>query len=154
MVSLGTIADLLSSIDAIRAAVHAWVQGTKGWKKKLQLELQINIELILSYLECDLPVDSVIASLETSNMKAALETGFNVNKLKRGKVSDEVAGDQPQYRQYVGWTTDKLFSNIYVKITDLQTIVEMDPDNEKIRKSVRLINILKLMLLLMKHINA
>ena len=30
----------------------------------------------------------------------------------------------------------------------------MDPDNVKIRKRVRLINILKLMLLLTKHINS
>jgi hypothetical protein len=30
----------------------------------------------------------------------------------------------------------------------------MDPENEKIRKRVRVVNILKLMLLLMKHINA
>jgi hypothetical protein len=41
-----------------------------------------------------------------------------------------------------------------VKTQDLQTIVKMDPQNERIRKGVRLINILKLMLLLMKHINA
>jgi hypothetical protein len=54
----------------------------------------------------------------------------------------------------VGWSTERLFSNIYVKIKDLQTIVRMDPENKKIRKGVRLINILKLMLLLMKHINA
>jgi hypothetical protein len=87
-------------------------------------------------------------------MKAALESGFNFNSLKKGKVREVVAGDQPQYQQYVGWSTEKLFSNIYVKIKDLQTIVRMDPHNERIRKGVRLINVLKLMLLLMKHINA
>lgn len=74
--------------------------------------------------------------------------------MKKGKVTEDVAGDQPQYQQYVDWSTERLFSNIYVKIKDLQTIVRMDPENEKIRKRVRLINILKLMLLLMKHINA
>ena len=154
MFNLGTLKDLLSSVDAIRAAIHSWVQGTRGWKRKLQLELQINIELIFSYLRYDLPVDEVVAGLQTAHMKTALESGFNFNKLKKGEVTDDVAGDQPQYQQYVGWSTERLFSNIYVKIQDLQTIVEMDPDNEKIRKGVRLVNILKLMLLLMKHINA
>jgi hypothetical protein len=69
-------------------------------------------------------------------------------------VTEGVTGKQPQYRQYVGWTTERLFSNIFVKIQDLQTIVRIDPRNERIRKGVRLVNILKLMLLLMKHINA
>jgi len=154
MFSLGTIQDLLSSIDAIRAAIHSWVKGTRGWKRKLQLELQVNIELIFSYLECGLPVNEVVAGLHTAHMKNALESGFNFNKLKKGEVADDVAGDQPQYQQYIGWSTERLFSNIYVKIADLQTIIGMDPDNERIRPGVRLINILKLMLLLMKHLNS
>ena len=69
-------------------------------------------------------------------------------------MSQEIVGDQSQYKRYVGWTTEKLLSNIVVKIRGLKTTVEMDPDNVKIRKRVRLINILKLTLLLIKHINS
>ena len=154
MFSLGTLSHLISIVDSVLETINAWVKGTKGWRRKLQLELLSNIELIFSYAKYDLPVDDVIANLQTRNMKSALESGFNFDSLKRGKITDDTAGDQPQYQQYVGWSTEKLFSNIYVKIQDLQTIVEMDPHNEKIRKGVRLVNILKLMLLLMKHINA
>lgn len=154
MFSLGTIKDLISSVDSVLETVNAWVRETKGWKRKLQLELLSNIELIFSYVKYDLPIDDVIANLQTQNMRSALESGFNFHSLQRGRLTRDVAGEQPQYQQYVGWSTERLFSNIYVKIKDLQTIVRMDPDNEKIRKSVRLINILKLMLLLMKHINA
>ncbi len=154
MFSLGTLSQLVSSVDSVLETINAWVRGTRGWKRRLQLELLSNIELVFSYAKYDLPVDDVIANLQTENMKAALESGFNFNSLKRGKLKGDVAGDQPQYQQYVGWSTERLFSNIYVKIKDLQTIVRMDPDNEKIRKGVRLTNILKLMLLLMKHINA
>jgi len=154
MFGLGTVKDLLSSIDSVLEAMNAWVKGTRGWRRKLQLELLSNVELIFSYLKYDLPVDNVIANLQTVNMKDGLESGFNFNSLKRGKVAGDIAGDEPQYQPYVGWSTEKLFSNICVKIQDLQTIVRMDPENERIRKSVRLINILKLMLLLMKHINS
>ena len=87
-------------------------------------------------------------------MEAALESGYNFDKLKKGPVTEQVAGEEPQYQQYTGWTTEDLFSNIYVKIKDLQTIIKMDPYNEKIRKRVRLINSLKLMLLLIKHISS
>lgn len=152
--ALGTLGDLISSVDSVLGTIRSWVKGTRGWKRKLQLELLSNVELVFSYVKYELPVDDVIASLQTGNMKAALESGFNFNSLERGKVRSDVAGDQPQYQQYVGWSTERLFSNIYVKIRDLQTIVQMDPDNPKIRKSVRLINVLKLMLLLTKHINA
>jgi hypothetical protein len=130
------------------------VKGTRGWRRKLQLELLSNIELIFSYVKYDLPVNDVIGNLQTARMKDALESGFNFKSLTKGGVTESVAGDQPHYQQYVGWTTEELFSNITVKIQDLQTIVRIAPDNKKIRQGVRLINILKLMLLLVKHINA
>jgi hypothetical protein len=152
--NLGTLSHLISIVDSVLATINAWVKGTKGWKRKLQLELQSNIELIFSYVRYDLPVDDVIANLRTAHMKAALESGFNFNSLKKGQVIEGVTGKQPQYQQYVGWTAERLFSNIFVKMQDLQTIVKMDPQNKRIRKGVRLINLLKLMLLLMKHINA
>lgn len=154
MLNLGTFSQLLSIVDSVSETVNSWVKGTRGRRRKLLLELQSNLELIFSYGRFDLPIDDVIAKLQTKNMEAALESGFNFNTLKKGKVTQRVAGKEPQYRQYAGWTTERLFSNVYVKIKDLQTIVEMDPHNEKIRKRVRLINILKLILLLMKHINS
>jgi hypothetical protein len=152
--NLGTLSHLISIVDSVLETINGWVRGTKGWRRKLQLELQSNIELIFSYVRYDLPVDDVIANLRTAHIKTTLESGFNFNTLKRGRVTESVTGKQPQYQQYVGWTTERLFSNILVKIEDLQTIVKMDPQNERIRKGVRLINILKLMLLIMKHINA
>jgi hypothetical protein len=154
MFTLGTLSQLIAAIDSILETINAWVKGTRGWRRKLQLELLSNIELIFSYVRYDLPVDDVIANLQTARMKAALESDFNFNLLERRRVAPAVAGEQPQYQQYVGWTTEQLFSNIYLKIQDLQTIVKVDPQNKRIRKGVRLINILKLMLLLVKHVNA
>jgi hypothetical protein len=153
MFDLGTLSHLMSIFEPILETIRSWVRGTRGWRQKLQLELLSNIELIFSYVRYDLPVADVIAKLQTAHMKAALESGFNFNTLERGRVTERITGKQPQYQQYVGWTTERLFSNIYVKIRDLQTIVEMAPRNERIRPGVRLINILKLMLLLVKHIN-
>ncbi len=154
MFDLGTFADLVKMIDSVLGTVRSLVQKSTGTKRMLLLELESNIELIFSYGRSDLPIDSVIAKLETKEMEEALKSGFDVNSLKRSKISQETVGDQSQYKQYVGWTTEKLFSNIIVKMRDLKTTVEMDPDNVKIRKRVRLINILKLTLLLIKHINS
>jgi hypothetical protein len=48
----------------------------------------------------------------------------------------------------------RLFTHIYVKIKTLKTLVDIDPENEKYRKNVRLINLRKLMILLLKHISS
>jgi hypothetical protein len=154
MFDLGTFTDLIKIVDSVLDTIRSWVQESTGTKRMLLLELESNIELILSYGRSDLPINSVIAKLETKEMEEALKSGFDVNSLKRSKVSQEIVGEQSQYKRYVGWTTERLFSNIVVKIRDLKTAVEMDPENVKIRKRVRLINILKLMLLLTKHINS
>ena len=110
------------------------------------------IQVLGLHTEGDSPIDKVIARLEIKHMDAALESDFNFGSLKRGKLKQSTVGEVPQHRPYVGWTTEHLFSSIYLKIKQLQTIVEIDPDNERFRKSVRLINIRKLMILLLKHI--
>lgn len=154
MFDLGSFAHLISVVDSVLEAINSWVKATEGRKRMLLLELQSNIELIFSYGKSDLPINSVVAKLETKEMEDALKCGFDLNSLQRDKVQESTVGNESQYQRYVGWTTEKLFSNILVKIRDLQSAVEMDPDNVRIRKRVRLINVLKLMLLLMKHVNA
>ena len=113
-----------------------------------------NIGLIGLYTEGNSPLDSVIAKLETKHLEATLESNFGFNSLKKGKVRKSTTGDVPQHKKYVGWTTERLFSSIYLKVKKLQTIVEIDPYNERYRKSVRLLNIRKLMILLLKHIKS
>ena len=154
MFDLGTFSQLISTVDSVLDAISSWVAETRGRKRMLLLELQSNIELIFSYGRSGLPINEVIAKLQTEQMEDALKSGFDINSLQREKVGESTVGNQSQYKRYIGWTTEQLFSNIYLKIRDLQTTVVMDPDNVRIRKRVRLINILKLMLLLVKHIGS
>jgi hypothetical protein len=106
------------------------------------------------YREGQVPIDKLIRKLDVSHCKAALESNFNFASLKRGRVSETLARGVGQFQPYVGWTTEQLFSNIYLKITELQSIVDMDNDGKQFRKGVRLLNVLKLMLLLLKHLKS
>lgn len=144
----------ISTTASVVNTLNSLIKGTKGVKRSLLIELQSNVQLISLYIEGDAPIDKVISKLDASRCKAALESNFNFNSLKRGRVSKAATEGVPQYKAYVGWTTEQLFSNIYLKIRELQNIVDIDPDNKKFRKSVRLINVLKLMLLLSKHLRA
>jgi hypothetical protein len=152
MAEAGAILTIISTTASVLPTLNKLIKGTRGRKRALLLELRNDIQLIGLYTEGDSPIDKVIAKLEIKHMEAALESDFNFGSLKKGRLKQNTVGDVPQHQPYVGWTTEQLFSSIYLKIKQLQTIVEIDPDNERFRKSVRLINIRKLMILLLKHI--
>ncbi len=154
MLDSTTILRGITTTTAVINTLKSLTKGTRGTKRGLVIELHSNIRLILLYAEGGAPIDKVIGKLDVSKCKAALESDFNFNSLKRGRVSKPAAKDVAQYKAYVGWTTEQLFSNIYLKITDLQNIVDIDPGNRRFRKSVRLLNVLKLMILLLRHLKS
>jgi hypothetical protein len=149
-----TIFKGVDTATSVVKALKSLLKGSRGVKRALLLELQGNIQLILLYREGHVPIDKLIRKLEVSHCKAALESNFNFASLERGRVSATLAQGLAQFRPYVGWTTEQLFSNIYLKITELQSIVDMDSDGKQFRKGVRLLNVFKLMLLLLKHLKS
>ena len=149
-----TIFKGIDTTTSVVRALQSLLKGSRGLKRALLLELQKNIQLILLYREGEVPIDKLIRKLDVSHCKAALESNFNFTSLKRGRVSKALTQGVAQFRPYVGWTTEQLFSNIYLKITELQTIVDMGGDGKQLRKGVRLLNALKLMLLLLRHLKS
>lgn len=149
-----TILKGIDTTTSVVKALQSLVKGSRGVKRALLLELQSNIQLILLYTEGAVPIDKLIRKLDVSQCKSALESNFNFASLKRGRVSETLTRGVTQFRPYVGWTTEQLFSNIYLKIRELQSIVEIDSDGKQFRKGVRLLNTLKLMLLLLKHLKS
>jgi hypothetical protein len=149
-----TIFKGIDTTTSLVKALQSLLKGSRGVKRALLLELQSNIQLILLYREGAVAVDKLIRKLDVSHCRAALESNFNFASLKRGRVSEALTQGVAQFRPYVGWTTEQLFSNIYLKITELQSIVDMDSDGKQLRKGVRLLNAFKLMLLLLKHLKS
>ena len=152
MLELEPVFKGLSTAASVAKFIHSLIKSTRGTKRTLLIELKQNIQLIYLHFESGTPIDRVIAKLDSSYYKKAVESNFNFNSLQKAKLKEKLINNVPQYKHYVGWTTEQLFTNIYLKIHTLQIIVEIDAKNEKLRKNVRLINILKLMLLLLKHI--
>jgi hypothetical protein len=148
-----TIFKGIDTTTSVVKALKSLLKGSRGVKRALLLELQGNIQLILLYREGQVAIDKLIRRLDVSHCKSALESNFNFASLKRGRVNEALTQGVAQFRPYVGWTTEQLFSNIYLKITELQNIVDMDGDGQ-LRKGVRLLNALKLMLLLLKHLKS
>jgi len=149
-----TILKGIDTTTSVVKALQSLVKGSRGVKRALLLELQSNIQLILLYAEGTVAIDKLIRKLDVSHCKAALESNFNFSSLKRGRVREALTEGTAQFKPYIGWTTEQLFSSIYLKLKELQSIVDIDSDGKQFRKGVRLLNALKLMLLLLKHLKS
>lgn len=137
----------LSMIDDI-------IKRNKGLKKMLLIEMKKNIETI-DLLREGINIDDVILNLETKQLEKAFSSGFDFNsyQLLKPKVNKEIAGENLFYNRYVGWTFERLFESILIKIEVLQKIVRIGSQRGNVNKTVRLNNVLKLMTLLLLHID-
>lgn len=154
MIEPGSILSGLSSITGVLSTIDSLLKGSRGAQRSLLLELEGNVRLILLDKKGTIAVEKLVKRLETDATRKAMESGFNFRSLKSGKVKTRTAGDSPRLQRYVGWSTEKLFANIYLKIKELQNIVALDPDSDHFRVTVRLKNIFSLMILLIRHIKS
>ncbi|NIW46237.1 MAG: hypothetical protein GWN14_15465 [candidate division Zixibacteria bacterium] len=153
MIDIVGFLSALTNIPKTIQLIDEQIKRSRGRKRILLIEMKQNISTIKLYTERGAPIDKVILALRTSKLEELLESNFNFNRIEKSKVKEETTGSVPFYKPYIGWSTYQLFENIYLKITDLQGVVKIDTNNPNIRKSVRLINILKLIKLLLVHIS-
>lgn len=138
-------------------AINTLIKQSRGQRRELLRELQNNINQISVYIESgaeDAGIDKVIAALQVSCYEAASKDGFDFNVLHRGRLAPRLLKDLPQFKTYSGFSTEQLFDKLYTWMHRLKIIARDYPDSPKFRKRVRLINIWKLMLLLVRHINS
>lgn len=153
MVTPNNVVSIFSNTAQVIEALDRTIRKSRGRKRKLLIELLTNIEMIDLYTEGEAPIIEVIKRLESRSFEEAIESNFNFKSFKAGKIKENLI-ETPQHKSYLGWSTERLFTHIYVKIKTLKTLVDIDPQNEKYRKSVRLINLRKLMILLLKHVSS
>ena len=138
-------------------AINALIKASRGQRRQLLMELQNNINEISVYIESgagEEGIDKLIAALQVACYESANKGGFDFNSLKRGRLSPALLKQLPQFKAYGGYTTEQLFDKLYTSIHRLKIIARDYPANPGFRKRVRLINIWKLLLLVVKHINA
>lgn len=144
----------LSSAATAAKTIQSLLKNTRGVQRSLLLELQKNMNLIYLFLGDETKLTTIVNKLDTRVYEEASKTDFNFSDIKKGKVSQRLVGEIKQLHPYVGWSTEQLFENIYLKIHQLKTITEIDPDTNKFRLGVRLKNLHKMMVLLIKHVKS
>lgn len=144
----------LSSAATAAKTIQTLLKNSRGVKRALLLELQKNLNLLYLFLNDESKLTTIVNKLDVRVYEEAVKTNFDFNDIKKGKLSPRLTGDIKQLQPYVGWNTEQLFENIYLKIHQLKSITEIDPDNSKFRLSVRLKNLHKMMVLLIKHVKS
>ena len=144
----------LSTTASVASTFQSLLKNTRGTQRALLLELQKNINLLNLFADDSSKLETIIKRLDTREYEKAVKTDFNFKDLKKTKVSGRLVLDIKSLQPYAGWQTEQLFENIYLKTHQLKSIIEIDPKNTGFRLGVRLKNLHKIMILLLKHIKS
>lgn len=147
------LADLAPGIKSI----NALIKESRGTKREVLRELHDNIDRIALFQQTGMPADGinrVVSGLRVETYLAASKSGFDFNSLQKAKLAAASVRDVPLFKSLVGSTTEQLFDKVYAAIHRLRIICAEYPDDPKLRKNVRLVNIFKLMLVLVRHIKS
>ena len=144
----------LSTTASVASTFQSLLKNTRGTQRALLLELQKNINLLNLFIDDTARTSTIIKKLNVSEYEKAVQSDFNFKDLKKTRVSGRLVMNVKSLQAYAGWQTEQLFENIYLKIHQLKSIIDIDPDNQNFRLSVRLKNLHKIMILLLKHIKS
>jgi hypothetical protein len=144
----------LTTTEKMAKSVNAILKNSKGHKRAVLRELKENLNLLLLARKNQLPSDKVISKLERKNYLAASDAGFNFKSIKRSSLKQKTTRDVPQFKKYIGWSTERLLENINLKIKQLQDIIDMQVVSKNLDLNTRLENLTRLMILLLQHIKS
>jgi hypothetical protein len=144
----------LTTTEKMAKSVNAILKNAKGHKRGVLRELKENLNLLLLARKNQLPSDKVISKLERKNYLAASDAGFNFKSIKRSSLRQKTTRDVPQFKKYIGWSTERLLENTNLKIKQLQDIIDMQLVSKNLDLDARLENLTRLMILLLQHIKS
>ena len=150
----GSAFQALTTTEKIARTVDSIVKNSRGHKRAVLRELQENISLLLLVRTGQFPAHKVIPRLERKQYLAAADGGFNFRQIKRPSLREKTIRQVPQFKKYVGWSTERMLENIYIKVKQLQTIVEMERGRKNVNLELRTKYLLRLMILLLSHIQS
>ena len=145
--SIATTYTGLKAISDMRAK-------TRGDARSLVEELKENSRLCWLVIEEDVEPGKIIPKLSHSEFDRLNRAGFDFDALKRKKIKKYTQLNDTDLESWAGKSTHALVENIYDKIKNIKTTYKYTPQNEKRRWKIRILNIQKRILLLVKHVNS
>ena len=137
--------------EALQALVD-WRKKSKGNARAIVMELEDNYTYLKMVAFDGVPLENVVKDLSTAEYKRLASEGHNFNNLKRQKIESDPSFEGTKMANWVGKSTEELIDSIYKKIGELKITYPHNKNNPKYRWNVRVKNIIKLIWLLLKHV--
>jgi len=134
--------------------LSALIKGKKGAQRAFLDEIRHNSTVCWLYLNRDAKLSQVISELKHDIYDQLSAQGFNFNSLKKGKIKSHPSLKRSDLKYFIEMSTEDLVSIIYQRIKDLKLTYKLSSDNPKNRFSVRVRNIQKRILLLLRHMRS
>lgn len=144
----------LDTIEKTNNALSGLLKGKKGAKRAFLDEIRHNSTVCWLYLNRDADLAEVISELKHDVYDQLSLQGFNFNSLKKGKIKSHPSLKRSNLKYFLGKSTEDLVDIIYKRIKDLKLTYKLSSENPKNRFSVRVTNIQKRILLLLRHMRS
>ena len=89
---IASFLSMLFNVPKVLEELDKLLQGSKGKKKTLLLELKRNVANIELYAKNKAPIDKVIGNLRIDKMEDAFNKGFNFNNFNHMTISRQETG--------------------------------------------------------------
>lgn len=157
-IEAATIIGAASELSNLQRAVQRLIHKNRGPVRAMLLELTFNYRLITDlYRSKEADPLPIIGALRTATYRKLASSDFSFRALKRAAVSKQLAGSSNFLKLYAGKSTEELITVIYEKIIIAKRYRALHEKSPKltahIRFDVRLHNIGKMLVLLMRHLN-
>ena len=144
----------VDTFEKSRRTLSALIKGKKGAKRALIDEIRHNSTVCWLYLNRDADLAKVISELSHDVYDELSAKGYDFNSLKRGKIKSHPSLKKSDLKYFVGKNTEKLVDTIYQRIKKLKLTFKLSSENPKNRFPVRVRNIQKRILLLLRHMRS
>ena len=152
-----TIPAALKAFESAKDALlvlSEWKRKKKGNTRAMIIEIEYNFRYLRMVAYDGVPLSEIVENFSDAEYKQLAKEGFDFNELKKKKIEGDPSFEKSQFSSWIGKSTEELVDSIYSKIADLKILYPHNQYNEKYRWGVRVKNILKLIMLLLRHVRS
>lgn len=147
---IGTI----NEISKVIKDINSWLKKQKGDSRALITELKDNLTYLEMVIKHGVEIDEILKDLKTDTYSRLQVEGFSFNNIKNKKIPKLKSLEGSDLASWKGKSTDELVVSIYDKIRDLEASYPKLKNQPNIRWNVRVINITKRIVLLLRHVRS
>lgn len=144
----------VDTFEKTSKTLSALTKGKKGAKRAFLDEIRHNSTVCWLYLNRDADLAQVMSELKHDIYDQLSVQGFDFNSVKKGKIKSHPSLKRSDLKYFLEKNTEDLVGIIYQRIKDLKLTYKLSPDNPKNRFPVRVRNIQKRILLLLRHMKS